>query len=404
MGHQMQPEPGAGRAPDADVIIVGASFAGLAAARSAAMRGLRVVVIDAMPGPGARVHTTGILVREAIEEIDIPWRLTRRVPGVRLYAPSLRSVDLFAPGYAFFTTRTAALLGWMADEAEAAGATILWGHRFTGARYDRGLVRLEGNGLASRYLIGADGARSRVARAFGLGRNRRHLLGAELEFEPGDAVDARFLHCFANSRFAPGYIAWAAPGPDTIQVGLAVSHGRPDLAGFLAATESTFGWSGMKVVGRRGGMIPAGGVVAPAGGRQVMLIGDAAGWVSPATGGGIRLAFRWGRRAAALLADHLQCGGRDPALALARELPRFRLKRVLRRLLDLAPPNAALELALGTAPMRALAERVYFHRRGGNVDRATFAAWLDQQSQDRPEMRSLPPIGESASFEARERS
>ena len=33
-----------------------------------------------------------------------------------------------------------------------------------------------------------------------------------------------------------------------------------------------------------------------------MLIGDAAGWVSPATGGGIRLAFQWGRRAAAVAA------------------------------------------------------------------------------------------------------
>ena len=38
---------------DADIVIVGASFAGLAAARTAAMRGLRVTVIDAMPGPGA---------------------------------------------------------------------------------------------------------------------------------------------------------------------------------------------------------------------------------------------------------------------------------------------------------------------------------------------------------------
>src|SRR5688572_12275885 len=166
---------------DVDVIIVGASFAGLAAARTAAMRGLRVVVIDAMPGPGARIHTTGVLVREAIDEIDIPSRLTRRVPGVRLYAPSLRSIDLFSPGYAFFTTRTADLLRWMAGEAEAAGATVLWGHRFTGASITDGTVRLDGSGLIARYLVGADGARSRVARAFGLGRNRHHLLGVELE-------------------------------------------------------------------------------------------------------------------------------------------------------------------------------------------------------------------------------
>ncbi|MGV8838943.1 MAG: NAD(P)/FAD-dependent oxidoreductase [Bauldia sp.] len=377
--------------PDADVVIVGASFAGLAAARTAAMRGLRVVVIDALPGPGARIHTTGILVREAIEEIDVPWRFTRRVPGVRLYAPNLAATDLFAPGYAFFTTRTAELLAWMAGEAEAAGATILWGRRFTGAVRDAGLVRLDGIGLAARYLVGADGARSRVARAFGLGRNRRHLLGVEVEFEPAPDFDARFLHCFVDSRFAPGYIAWAAPGPDTIQVGLATSRGRPDLDGFLAATEPAFGWSRMRRVGRRGGIIPVGGLVSPAAGEGVMLVGDAAGWVSPATAGGIRLAFRWGRRAASLLADHLQSGGPDPAGAIARELPRFRLKLAMRRLLDLAPPNAFLDLALGTGPLRALAQRVYFHRRGGRVDRAAFEAWLDGQSDE--EQRSRPPPG-----------
>jgi len=122
--------PNAARAAtDADVLIVGASFAGLAAARTAAARGLRVIVIDAKREPGARVATTGILVREAVEEIDIPHRLTRRVAGVRLYAPNLASADLFSPGYAFFTTRTAELLRWMADEAAAEGARILCGVR-----------------------------------------------------------------------------------------------------------------------------------------------------------------------------------------------------------------------------------------------------------------------------------
>ena len=50
-----------------DLIIIGASFAGLAAARTAASRGLSVAVVEAKPDAGARVHTTGILVREAIE-------------------------------------------------------------------------------------------------------------------------------------------------------------------------------------------------------------------------------------------------------------------------------------------------------------------------------------------------
>ena len=160
-----------------DVVIVGASFAGLAAARTAASRGLSVAVLEAKREPGVRIHTTGILVREAIDEIDIPHHLMRRVPGVRLYSPNLTSVDLVSPGYAFFTTRTAELVRWMAREAKAAGAVILCSTRFENASREGPLIHLSGMDVTTRYLIGADGARSRVARAFGLSENRRFLTG-----------------------------------------------------------------------------------------------------------------------------------------------------------------------------------------------------------------------------------
>ena len=61
-----------------DVLIVGGSFAGLACARTASMRGLDVCVIDARPEPGARVRTTGILVKEATDDFDVPSRLLRK--------------------------------------------------------------------------------------------------------------------------------------------------------------------------------------------------------------------------------------------------------------------------------------------------------------------------------------
>ncbi len=364
-----------------DLVIVGASFAGLAAARTAASRGLSTAVIEVKPDVGARVATSGILVREAIEEIDIPHHLTRRVPGVRLYSPSLKSVDLFSPGYAFFTTRTPDLLRWMAHEARDAGAHVLTATRFDGARRDGDLIRLANINLATRFLVGADGLRSRVANHFGLSVNRTWLTGLEVELEPNDAVDPRFLHCFVDSRLAPGYIAWAAPGPDAIQVGLAVRSGdKPDLAGFMSRTERQFGWSRLKVVGRRCGLIPCGGPLRRAAAPGVLLIGDAAGWVSPATGGGIQLAFRYGRRAAALIADHLQCGGPAPEIALSREIPRFRAKSALRRALDLAPPNVLIDLALATTPARHFAEKLYFHSRNTTgIDRAAYLNWLESE-------------------------
>ncbi|MCB1500732.1 MAG: NAD(P)/FAD-dependent oxidoreductase [Bauldia sp.] len=368
-----------------DLIIVGASFAGLAAARTAASRGLSVAVVEAKREAGARVHTSGILVREAIEEIDIPHHLTRRVPGVRLYAPNMRSSDLVSPGYAFYTTRTAELLRWMANEAKAAGAHILYATRFEGAVRCGDVIRLDGIDLSTRFLVGADGARSRVARTFGLSLNRRFLTGVEVEIEASDAIDPRFLHCFVNSRLAPGYIAWAAPGPDVVQVGVAVRDGtKPDLAAFMAATEAEFGWAAAKVVGRRSGLIPCGGPLSRTAAPGVLLVGDAAGWVSPMTGGGIRLAFQYGRRAASAIADHLQSRGPAPEAVLARALPGYALKTLLRRALDLAPANPVLNLALSTPPARRLAERIYFHRRGGGgIDREAYLRWLDAEAAGR---------------------
>ena len=62
----------------------------------------------------------------------------------------------------------------------------------------------------------------------------------------------------------------------------------------------------------------------------------------PATGGGLRLAFQFGRRAAHAIADHLLHLGPAPETVLARELPSLGLKRLMRMGLDLAPPIASV--------------------------------------------------------------
>lgn len=346
-----------------DLVIVGAGFSGLVCARTAAMRGLRVCVLEAKDDPGARIHTTGILVKEAADEIDLPHNLMRRVHGVRLYAPNLKSIDLFAPGSYFLTTRTADLMRWLAHEAERAGARILCGTRFTGAERHGDRLRIGGLGIEARYLIGADGARSRVAKHFGLGTNSRFLTGVEAEYEGLDHVDPRFLHCFLDSKLAPGYLGWIAPAPDVTQVGLATSLTRkPDLSRFLAKTDPLFQFNKGRVVERRSGLIPCGGLVSPIAAPGVMLIGDAAGLVSPMTAGGIQLAFRFGRRAAQAVSDHLLDCGPPPDIVMAREYPRFHLKKLLRSALDTAPPNALIDAGLSSALMRKLASRIYFHR------------------------------------------
>ncbi len=211
---------------DTDCVVVGASFAGLASALALARAGLRVTVLEKKIDPGAKLHTTGIIVKDAVDQIALldalPTSLVRRISGVRLYAPNLRHVDLEAPGYYFLATATPAVMRWLAGEAERAGTAIAYGTVFTGARRLQSGFEVEGFGT-TRFLIGADGPRSRVASALGLGASKRFLAGVEYEYAGAALAVPDKLHCFVDRRLARGYIGWVFAGVDGVQAGLARS-------------------------------------------------------------------------------------------------------------------------------------------------------------------------------------
>ncbi len=325
-----------------------------------------MLVLDRKPEPGHRIHTTGLVVKEAAERWEIPAALTRRVRGIRLYAPSLATLDLAASGYYFLATDTPALVRWLAREASRAGAHLRFGRPYHGARRGAEGFELAGGGERVRYLVGADGPHSAVAAEFGLGRNTEFLLGIEAEYEGIAGIDPDRLHCFLDRRLARGYIGWVVPGyGGLVQVGLACRRpDKPDLPAFLRKLTRVFDFGAARRIGRRGGLIPVGGPVTPSAARGVVLIGDAGGLVSPLSAGGIHTALDSGWAAAQAIADYLSEGAGDPGRALAQHRPRFLFKRLLRRAFDHGVPDALVDAALNTRAFTALARSVYFHHRG----------------------------------------
>lgn len=348
-----------------DLIVVGGSFAGLACAQAAASRGVDTLVLERRMTPGQSPHTTGLLVKEVADAWDVPRRLTRKIHGVRLYSPSLHHVDLASPGYYFLATDTTALLQWWADEARRAGASVQCRMPYVGARRTGDHIHLTKHDVTCDYLVGADGARSRVAEDFALGRNRHLLAGLEAEYEGVTGLEEDRLHVFLDSQLAPGYIGWIVPGVGVTQVGLAGRKPcRLDLDAFVAKVSKLFDFSRAKITSHRAGVIPCGGPVRRMGDDRVMLIGDAAGLVSPLTAGGIHCAIHYGRMAGLAICDHLLDGGADPVRAMRHQLPSFAFKRLMRAAFDLRPANWFYDLAIDSPLAMRIAQVVFYHHRG----------------------------------------
>lgn len=356
-----------------DCTVVGASFAGLACAYALARSGMRVTVLEKKADAGEKLHTTGIIVKDAIDQIALldalPPNLTRRIWGVRLYAPNMRFVDLAAPGYYFLATDTPGVMRWLAEQAEQAGARIAYRTPLKQVERSQSGFSLGDLGT-TRYLIGADGPKSHVAKTLGLGVSTQFLVGVEHEFAGVDFPEPDKLHCFVDRRLAPGYIGWVVSGVGAVQVGLARrDHGlswKPDaaMAAFLEKIAPICDLRRYKPSSVRAGLIPCGGVVKPVAAPRVLLVGDAAGMVSPVTAGGIHTALKHGLAAGHAIADYLDGKCEDPCGEFVRSYPTFRLKRLLRFAFDRFQSDLLFNLLLATKPMRTAAGIVYFHHKG----------------------------------------
>jgi len=360
---------------DVDLVVVGASFAGAACAIAAAQYGLRVCVLERKRDPGLKLHTTGIIVKEAAERTwlnRVPSHLVQRIERVRLYAPNMRNIALQVPDYYFLSTDTPNLMRWLAEEMQAQGVDLRLAQSFTHASATRkaGESRWHLPGIGTtRWLVGADGAKSRVAHRFGLGHVGDFLYGVEYEFSGLRLREPDALHCFLSKTLAPGYIGWATQNPTGVQLGLAFRHrpsrkGSPDIDGLRARVGESLGIpDDLPPDAVRAGLIPCGGPVSPLALPGVILTGDAAGIVSPVTAGGIHSAWRHGWATGEAIARHLRDSGPSPERIAERAAPRYRLKRALRWAFDRAQMDWPFDLLLGSAPMRWAAERIYFGRR-----------------------------------------
>ncbi len=161
----------------------------------------------------------------------------------------------------------------------------------------------DGQELTARYLLGADGANSVVARALGL--RQRRVLGAAIEAEV--QVDGWTLAEYAQTALfefgaVPGGYLWMFPKKEHLSVGIAVfGKSRADLRSILRQEMNRFG---IKLDGTPlyAHPLPVHWYHERLATERTLLVGDAAGLVDPFLGEGIRYAVRSARLAAEAIA------------------------------------------------------------------------------------------------------
>jgi geranylgeranyl reductase family protein len=158
----------------------------------------------------------------------------------------------------------------------------------------------DGEELRARYLIGADGANSIVARSLGLVSDDKPAVALDIEIRVPDVIYEQHKD-YATFHFGvidAGY-AWIFPKNDVLSCGIGSWTGEAKLQQQLDDfLERAFPGVDYEVLYRAGQALPLYSTARKSTGPRTLLVGDAAGMVDPVFGEGIRYAMLSGRFAA----------------------------------------------------------------------------------------------------------
>jgi len=357
-----------------DVTIIGAGLAWLQCARLLARKGLHVLLVDRKHALDQKIHTTGIFVRRTLLDFDIPGDcLGPPIKNVTLYSPSLRSMEFVSEHDEFRIGRMGHLYQRYLQQCLVAGVhwqpeTSYLGHSSTNGRLT---VRLSTGAVRTRYLIGADGARSRVARALNLDLNQEFIVGVESVFTGAIIHGPPRLLCFLDPELAPGYIAWIAYDGEETHLGVGGYPSRFDpttaLEAFHSRVAHLIDLQHAQQIERRAGYIPVGGVLRNIANANGLLLGDAAGAVSPLTAGGLDPCMRLSAYAAQVVTEYLITGNPQALTQYCGELFRARFASRLwaRRIAASLRQRELLELGcsiLRLPLLNRIAHHIFFGR------------------------------------------
>lgn len=306
---------------DYDVVVVGGGPSGATAANELALAGRRVLLLER----AFRIKPCGGAVPPCLlTEFEVPDELVvAKIDAARMISPSEKTVDMPIDGTFVGMVDRDVFDPWLRQRASDHGADLRIG-AFKALRYDdQGRVEVtyqaktdnkQVQTVTARAVIGADGARSRVAQqAIPCASTLKWVMAYhEIVKAPkqlnNDHYDPKRCDVWYQGELSPDFYAWVFPHGNHASIGVGSEHKSFSAPRAVTKLRAKTGLTDCETVRKEGAPIPMKPLKHWDDGRAILLSGDAAGVVAPASGEGIYYAMLCGRLSAAAIETFLITG------------------------------------------------------------------------------------------------